>query len=257
MTTSASDALVTKSDSAVISDEAPVTPSISAGNVIAAASGAATAVKTTSNEDNAVVSAHGSASGMGMDVAEARHELDNHVTGCEGIRQPAEGATVSKEEMERYMKISRDLKLRRGSLMPPSGTLQSGKNVSASPSGVHATTSNTAGCPALRKKGSLTMETRVELYGKGRIKLNFDAVSEDGPQGTGNPAGTTGGVVYQNIYPEDSTTSLVKRGGPSTAITPRRMSMEDKLAPPPPTPAPSMVSIKVPSTFPGKDDEQA
>ncbi|XP_077565012.1 uncharacterized protein LOC144180557 [Haemaphysalis longicornis] len=254
MTTSASDAPVTKSESVAISEEAPATPSISAGNLIAPMSGAVTAVKTPSSEgtDNPVVSAHASASGMGIDVADTRLEPDSHVTGG----QPGhEGATVSKEEMERYMKISRDLKLRRGSLMPPSGTLQSGKNVTASPSGVHAATSNSGAGPSLKKKGSLTMETRVELYGKGRIKLNFDAVSEDGPQGTGNPAGTTGGLVYQNIYPEDSTTSLVKRGGPSTAITPRRLSMDDKLAPPPPTPAPSMVSIKVPSTFPGKDDE--
>ncbi|KAL1420570.1 hypothetical protein MTO96_004524 [Rhipicephalus appendiculatus] len=34
-------------------------------------------------------------------------------------------------------------------------------------------------CSGLKKKPSLTMEARVELYGKGRIKLSFDGVSEE------------------------------------------------------------------------------
>lgn len=237
MTTSASDALVTKSESVPVSDETHVTPATSAGSV---------------GGDGG---AHPTASVAGADSAGALQEAGSHGAPSDGHQPLApDDATVTKEEMERYMKISRDLKMRRGSLMPPSGTLQSGKNISASPSGVHCP-GPTGGGLGVKKKASLTMETRVELYGKGRIKLNFDALSEDCSQGAGNAAGTSGGVVYQNIYPDDSTTSLVKRGGPSTAITPRRLSMEDKLAPPPPTPAPSAVSIKLPSTFPGKDDE--
>lgn len=272
MTTSASDAPVTKSESVPISDEAPgsanlVTPvasSVSIGGdagATAAAAGSVTAVASTSGELPEHVAPDALGDGTGHDGegpqrAPERAQSDTNPSGAmEGARPlgPDE-PSVTKEEMERYLKISRDLKLRRGSLMPPGGTLQSGKNISASPSGVHGTTNSGGGLGA-KKKASLTMETRVELYGKGRIKLNFDAVSEEGTPGTGNAGGTTGGVVYQNVYPEDSTTSLVKRGGPSTAITPRRLSMDDKLAPPPPTPAPSMVSIKLPSTFQAKDDE--
>lgn len=273
MTTSASDAPVTKSESVPISDETPgsanlvtpVTSNVSIGGdtgATAAAAASVTAVASTSGELPEHVAPDALGDGTGQDgegqrKAPERAQLDTNPSGAmEGARPlgPNE-PSVTKEEMERYMKISRDLKLRRGSLMPPGGTLQSGKNISASPSGVYGTANTGGGLGANKKKASLTMETHVELYGKGRIKLNFDAVSEEGTPGTGNAGGTTGGVVYQNVYPEDSTTSLVKRGGPSTAITPRRLSMEDKLAPPPPTPAPSMVSIKLPSTFQVKDDE--
>ncbi|KAL3241459.1 hypothetical protein MRX96_002575 [Rhipicephalus microplus] len=176
---------------------------------------------------------------------------DNDVDTSQLVSEPAAGGgghevdlelindvSVSKEEMERYMKISRDLKLRRGSLMPPGGT-----------SGTKVTTTPIALCSGLKKKPNLTMETRVELYGKGRVKLSFDGVSEEAHSPQQQPP----------LHQDDSATSLVRRGGPSTGITPRRLSLEERA--PPPTPAPSLASVHKRNksmdfgTIPLKDDD--
>ncbi|KAH7968302.1 hypothetical protein HPB52_007620 [Rhipicephalus sanguineus] len=124
----------------------------------------------------------------------------------------ADGGMVTKEELERYMKIAKDLKLRRGSLMPSSGTLQSSEPVAV----------------GTKKKPSLVMETRIELYGKGRVTFSFDAVAEEG-------------TITGSVYQDDSQGSLVRRGAPSTTHTPKRMSIDVRA--PPATPAPSMEAI--------------
>ncbi|KAM7291083.1 mucin-17-like [Ixodes scapularis] len=124
--------------------------------------------------------------------------------------QEAEGSEkVTKEELERYIKLVKELQLRRGSAMPPSGTLQ--------PVGTVVTA---------RQKPSLVMETRIELFGKGRVTFSFDAVAEEG-----------GGVCS-----DDSHTSLVRKGAPSTTHTPKRTSIDVRV--PPPTPATSMDLLK-------------
>ncbi|KAG0424283.1 hypothetical protein HPB47_028480 [Ixodes persulcatus] len=116
---------------------------------------------------------------------------------------------VTKEELERYIKLVKELQLRRGSAMPPSGTLQ--------PVGTVVTA---------RQKPSLVMETKIELFGKGRVIFSFDAVAEEG-----------GGVCS-----DDSHTSLVRKGAPSTTHTPKRTSIDVRV--PPPTPATSMDLLK-------------
>lgn len=153
--------------------------------------------------------------------------------GLEGEAEPCSDASVSKEEMERYIKIARDLKLRRGSLMPPGRT--AGKAVT------------TVLSTGVRKKANLSMEAHVELFGKGHVKLSFDGVSEDAH------------AAQAPACPDESATSLVRRGGPSTAITPRRLSLEERA--PPPTPAPSLASLHQRTksmdfgTIPLKDDD--
>lgn len=229
MTSSASDAPVTKSDSLPVSDEAlPAQPSPSSAQT-SAAEGAVSGGSAVADEHQQQPAA--AASG-----------------GHEGEVEPSD-ASVTKEEMERYIKISRDLKLRRGSLMPPGGT--SGKAINAT------MTAPIPLCAGLKKKASLTMEARVELYGKGRVKLSFDGVSEEGQAAAG-----MGGVQQQApLHQDESATSLVRRGGPSTAITPRRLSLEDRAPPPPPTPAPSLASLQKRNksmdfgTIPLKDDD--
>ncbi|XP_065296570.1 uncharacterized protein [Dermacentor albipictus] len=226
MTSSASDAPVTKSDSLPVSDEAlPAQPSPSSVQTSAAegAVGGGSAVADEHQQQPAAAPASG---------------------GHEGEAEPSD-ASVTKEEMERYIKISRDLKLRRGSLMPPGGT--SGKAINATMTAPILPLS-----AGLKKKASLTMEARVELYGKGRVKLSFDGVSEEGQAGTGG---------VQPLHQDESATSLVRRGGPSTAITPRRLSLEERAPPPPPTPAPSLASLQKRNksmdfaTIPLKDDD--
>lgn len=206
MTSSASDAPVTKSESLPMSDES-----------LSAAAAAAAQASPSSRLVNEPAAGRG---------------------GHEGDPEQPSDASVSKEEMERYIKISRDLKLRRGSLMPPGGT--SGSKVVTTPMPL---------CTGLKKKASLTMETRVELYGKGRVKLSFDGVSEEAHSVQQQPP----------LHQDESVTSLVRRGGPSTAITPRRLSLEDRA--PPPTPAPSLASLHKRTksmdfgTIPLKDDD--
>ncbi|KAL3235865.1 hypothetical protein MRX96_022374 [Rhipicephalus microplus] len=95
------------------------------------------------------------------DEQESGHAGNNAEFGEDGN---AYGGMVTKEELERYMKIAKDLKLRRGSLMPSSGTLQSSESVAV----------------GTKRKPSLVMETRIELYGKGRVTFSFDAVARRG-----------------------------------------------------------------------------
>ncbi|KAH8023088.1 hypothetical protein HPB51_010872 [Rhipicephalus microplus] len=225
MTSSASDVPLTKSESFPASDEAlpaaqqPATPAPTPAVPAPAAAPAAPATQASSSSQ--LVSEPAAGGG-----------------GHEGDLELINDVSVSKEEMERYMKITRDLKLRRGSLMPPGGT-----------SGTKVTTTPIALCSGLKKKPNLTMETRVELYGKGRVKLSFDGVSEEAHSPQQQPP----------LHQDDSVTSLVRRGGPSTGITPRRLSLEERA--PPPTPAPSLASVHKRNksmdfgTIPLKDDD--
>lgn len=303
MASSASDAPVTKSESAPASDEAPAVASgtassaasvtaigASSGTIGAGANDEAPAVASGAASKAASVTAIGASSGTisagvndeapafasgaasraanvtaigassgtisacaSRDLTAAAAAPDGHLVPEAEVGQGAQpdlsNASVTKEEMERYIKISRDLKLRRGSLMPPGGMggSQSGKNINAT------TTVPIPLCMGTKKKPSLTMETRLELYGRGRVKFTFDGVSEE-------PAAAAGGAPQQPVvHQEESATSLVKRGGPSTAITPRRLSLEERA--PPPTPAPSLASLHKRcksqdfGTIPLKDDD--
>lgn len=237
MTSSASDAPVTKSESLAVSDEAlPAQASPSSAQ--------ASSAEGVGSGGSLVPDEHPQQQQQQQQPAAAVSG------GHEGEVEPSD-ASVTKEEMERYIKISRDLKLRRGSLMPPGGT--SGKAMNAT------TTAPIPLCAGLKKKASLTMEARVELYGKGRVKLSFDGVSEEG-----QAAGGMGNMQQQapaSLHQDESATSLVRRGAPSTAITPRRLSLEDRAPPPPPTPAPSLASLQKRTksmdfgTIPLKDDD--
>lgn len=165
----------------------------------------------------------------------ADEELPSQAQGTGGNRpqpEPDGDEAVTKEEMERYTKIARDLKLRRGSLLPPSGTLQSSENV-----------------PVTKKKpnspSTLSMETSIKLYGRGRVTFAFDANTEGGGAGGAGGGGGIGAISGSgggSVQLDDSQTNMAYRGAPSTSHTPRRMSIDVRA--PAATPAISTDSLK-------------
>ncbi|XP_064481703.1 uncharacterized protein LOC135394733 isoform X2 [Ornithodoros turicata] len=121
-------------------------------------------------------------------------------------RQPTD-EWITRDELEQYMKYVREMKMRRGSCLPPGALL------------------STASVGPSKKKPSLTMETKIELIGKGRVTFSFDATAEDGA-----------GV-------EDSVT--MPRRFSSVMQTPKRSSIDIREGRvPPPTPAPSSDAFK-------------
>ncbi|XP_064478432.1 titin homolog [Ornithodoros turicata] len=125
-------------------------------------------------------------------------------------RQSIQDEALTIDELAEYMKLAKDLKVRRGSCFPPGG-LKPERTVTAASS---------------RRKPTVTMEAKIELHGKGHVTMTFDANAEDEAE-----------ADETNVFEPPSIASVLQ--------TPKRASMDVKYGSvPPSTPFPEDMKRK-------------